>query len=140
MKNWWLYYAVISISLLMFTSTCPLKEKGHCQWTQNYSDWSPSTYDETFLSWWGVTLPGSQPRVHWIVWWVWKSPELSANEHKWEILNACVRQCSPTLSSKHHWLNIFWKNSLHPSSTLPESSRESMSICTKAAHGSPTSY
>lgn len=45
----WLCYAVRSIVLSCFESTCPLGERNHCKSILRRSELSPLAYDETFL-------------------------------------------------------------------------------------------
>ncbi len=126
----WLCYAVGAILLAWFGSTCPLRGKGHCKSVQSCSEWSPLSYDETFLSWWEWSLPGWQcphpqgTRAHWMVWWVWKWCESYA-------MAFAVTRSQPNVldSALHHhhqntkWGNIFWKSGIHSSSRVPETCR-----------------
>ena len=53
----WLCYAMGGHFSDWFGSTCPLRGKGKWKSIQSCSEWWTFSYDETFLSWWELSLP-----------------------------------------------------------------------------------
>ena len=68
-RIWWHCYVCVcegegGVLLAGFGSTCPLRGKGHCKLSYCCSEWSPLSYDETFLSWCGIVLRQDNAPIH----------------------------------------------------------------------------
>lgn len=120
----------------MFTSAWV---DSHYKWIQSFTDGSPLSYDETFRSWWARSLPGwlrrhSQGAVtKWIVWWVWQlcksrvmALTITRSQPSWTPMGHFVVMCytslAATIIKTSKGVNIFGKNGVHCSSTVPETS------------------